>query len=258
MSDFFQLQERMQAYLLSNQVDIEQYITETETVSIQTRLGIYHNAYHARLIEALASNFPYLNVYLGDEAFHQMSLAYIKSHPSTFRSIRWYGDELATYLKTYFDSEQHYLCELAEFEWNMTLAFDASDDSSFQIEQMAVIPAQAWGEMELVAHPSLRRMNFIWDVVAIWEAMAKGQRVKNVIQHADLVPWVLWRHEYLNRFYSLPPDEVWAMDAMLGKASFGDICEGLCQWHVEDTVGMRAASLLKGWIKAGLLSGILF
>lgn len=258
MSDFFRLQDDLQQYLLSRKADIAQHIVETETVSVQARLGIYYNAYHARLIEALDSNFPYLGKYLGEEAFHKMSLAYIESHPSTFRSIRWYGDELSTWLKTYFDSEHHYLSELAEFEWNMTVAFDASDAPSFRLEQMTAIPAQSWGEMQLKAHPSLRRMDFLWNIVSIWEALANGQLPEDVISQPQPIPWVLWRNDYMNRFYALSPDEAWALDAVLGNISFGEICEGLCQWHDEGAVGLRAASLLKGWIQSGLLSDILF
>lgn len=60
----------------------------------------------------------------------------------------------------------------------------------------------------------------------------------------------------MNRFYSLEQDEAWAIDSMLKELTFGELCEGLCQWHHEDTVGMKAATLLKNWIQAGLISEI--
>jgi hypothetical protein len=43
---------------------------------------------------------------------------------------------------------------------------------------------------------------------------------------------------------------------MLCERSFGDICEGLCQWVSEEEAGQRAASLLKTWIQLGLLAEV--
>jgi len=258
MNNFTPLQRDFQNYLYSGHAAIEQAIIDTESVSAQMRLQIYRHAYQARLEEALASNFPYLKVYLGDEGFHQMSLDYIAAHPSTYRSIRWYGDELADYLTRYYDQECHFLVELAQFEWNMTIAFDAIDSPSFELAQMTAISAESWGDMVLKAHPSVSRMNFLWNVVTLWEALANDQEPQEVTQNPVAVPWVLWRHAYLNRFYLLPDDEAWAMDGMLNGHTFGALCEGLCRWHGEEAVGLRAASLLKSWIQSGLITDISF
>ncbi|HAT8643106.1 TPA: DUF2063 domain-containing protein [Legionella pneumophila] len=258
MNEWTQLQQDFQNYLHSGHVTIEQAIVNTELVPASMRLQVYRNAYRARLEEALASNFPYLKVCLGDEAFHQLSLDYIASHPSTYRSIRWYGDTLADFLIQYYDEDFHFLAELAQFEWHMTIAFDAADLPVFELTQMAAISAEAWGDMVLKTHPSLQRMNFFWDVVTLWEALANDQEPQEMIKSTQMSSWVLWRQAYLNRFYLLPDDEAWAMDAMLEGRTFGALCEGLCQWHDEAEVGMRAASLLKSWIQSGLITDILF
>lgn len=258
MNEWTQLQQDFQNYLCSGYPEIEEAIVDTKSVSAQTRLQIYRNAYQSRLEEALASNFPYLKIYLGDEAFHQMSMEYMASHPSIYRSIRWYGDELADFLVHYYDEEFHFLVELAQFEWNMTIAFDAQDASVFELAQMSVISAESWGDMVLKAHPSLSLMNFLWNVITLWEALANDQELQEMSKSSVASPWVLWRHAYLNRFYLLPDDEAWAMDTMLEGRTFGELCEGLCQWHDEEAVGLRAASLLKSWIQSGLITDISF
>jgi hypothetical protein len=256
VNDFSSLEHDFQSYLLSGQMDIAQSVIETETVSAQTRLNIYRNAYQTRLVKALASNFSCLKAYLGEETFEQMSLSYIESHPSNYRSIRWYGDELSSFLNNYYDSEFYCLAELAHFEWNMTLAFDAADAPVVQLAQMAAIPSESWGSMQLTGHPSLKRMNFLWNVVSIWEAITNNQTPIDSLKNPNEISWMLWRKDYMNRFYSLDQDEAWAIDSMLNKLTFGELCEGLCQWHNEDTVGMKAATLLKNWIQAGLISEI--
>lgn len=253
MNDFMKLQQNFQHYLQTGQADIQDSIVNTDFLSAKNRLQVYRDAYQIRLEEALTQNFPALQAYLGQEAFHQLALDYIAAHPSRYRSIRWFGDGLADYLK---NDENTLLAELAEFEWSLTLVFDAADAPQFELSQMALIPPESWGTMILKAHPSLRRMNFSWNVVAIWEALSHHQTTQAPIKSPSIVPWVMWRQAYSNRFYALAQDEAWAIDAMQNQETFGAICEGLCQWHAEDAVGMRAATLLKGWIHSGLINDL--
>lgn len=252
MNTLSSLQEAFQNYLLSSQMNIAQSVIETNAISCQTRLNIYRNAYQVRLKEALSSNFPCLNVYLGEEVFHQLSIDYIKLHSSPYRSIRWYGDKLAIFLKNYYDME--YVSELADFEWNIGLLFDAADAPPFSLEQMTSIPSDAWGAMQFKANPSLRRLNLSWNVAQIWQALVEEQEPLDACKNSEALPWVLWRTNYMNQFYVLEEDEAWAMDSMLKGQSFGEICEGLCRWHDEEAVGMRAAMILKTWIESGIIT----
>jgi hypothetical protein len=36
------------------------------------------------------------------------------------------------------------------------------------------------------------------------------------------------------------------------------MCTGLAQWHAEQDIGLRAATLLKKWVEAGLLSHAIY
>ena len=111
---------------------------------------------------SLKANFPILEACLGHEAFEGLAFEYIDKFPSTYRSIRWYGDDFSAFLKENGDG---FLAELAEFEWKMTLAFDAADEESLKIEQMAAIPPEAWANLRFQAHASLQLMNFNSNVV---------------------------------------------------------------------------------------------
>ncbi|MBA2650985.1 MAG: putative DNA-binding domain-containing protein [Tatlockia sp.] len=250
MSNLRSVQNQFQNYLLNNQAEIQQSIVQTDKVSVSQRLAIYRDAYRSRLTEALGNNFPILSSYLGFDAFSSLSGKYIDKHPSPYRSIRWFGDEFALFLK---EKGESYLAELAEFEWFMTLAFDATDDEQVQIEQMAAISPEAWGTLRFRPHASLKLMKFNWNVVDIWEAISKEQQPPEP-QETATQTWALWRRDYLIRFYSLVDDEAWALSALIKGATFGEICEGLCNWLAEEEVGLRAASLLKGWIEAGLIA----
>lgn len=257
MNQLANLQINFQDHLVRGQNSIEESIVATAAIPVQSRLDIYRDAYQARLLEALASNFPCLKLYLGDEEFACIGTAYLDAFPSTYRSIRWFGDNLPCFLREYGSPPPIYLSELADFEWKMTLTFDAEDAHVFKLEEMLLIPAEAWADMRLLPHPSVHCMPFYWNVVAIWEAIMNEVDLPFLEESAIATPWVMWRQEHMTRFYSLSTDEAWAIDALFKDLTFGDICEGLCQWHSPNDVGLQAASYMKGWIDMGLISKVI-
>lgn len=256
MTELRHLQEQFQNFLLSGQSAIHESIMSTPSVSVDRRLAIYKDAYTLRLIESLTVNFPALYAYLGTEEFNQLAKAYIAAHPSSYRSIRWFGDALAGFVEKYY-SHNPYLAELTDFEWKMTLAFDASDASIVQLEDMAAVPAQAWADLQFVLHPSVQRIHCFWNAIPLWQALVHDQKLPDLQNTAEDTIWILWRSsEYLIHFYSTPPEEAWALDALSQGASFATLCEGLCEWISMEEVAMRAATYLKGWIQKGILSQI--
>ena len=258
MTNLSYLQNALQQNLLTEKLDIEAHVVSTKTVSAKKRLEIYQNAYSSRLTEALSNNYPNLHTYLGDDLFYKVSHEYIKTYPSTYRSIRWYGDKLSIFLETNYDDMCPILSELADFEWSMSVVFDAKDLAIFSLHKMASIPPQKWGNMIFTPHPSLLRKNMVWNAVEIWESLSKNEPPDEIVKSEKTKPWVLWRRELLNRFYALSHDEAWAIDAMLKGENFGLICEGLCQWHDEQNIGEIAATFLKGWIESGMIANVEF
>lgn len=258
MSNLLDLQNKFQHYLLSGEIDFKKQIVETEKVPSEIRLAIYGNAYHSRLVDALATNYPALYIYLGTDMFAKLAADYIESNPSCFRSIRWFGDQLANFIDRQEEYKQFpYLVELAEFEWNMTLVFDAEDNIVLKLDDVARIPPDEWCEMKFRVHPSVKRLNLFWNVIPICEALLEDQTPDEPIKNLSMIPWLLWRKNYVNHYKSLADDEAWAIDAVFNNASFGEICEGLCEWVSEEEAGLRAASLLKAWIEAELLVEII-
>lgn len=258
MTELLNLQKQFQCYLLTGQQGIEESIVATANVSIETRLGIYKDGYKLRLIESLTTNYEGLHQYLGTEEFNTLCSAYIDAHPSVFRSIRWYGDQLPQFLKHFYEKKHAYLVELAEFEWNMTLAFDAADDPIVSLDEMARVPPDAWAGLQFKPHSSLHRVNYFWNTIPLWQTLIKDEDIPELNKDETPTPWIIWRSpDYQIRFYSMSEQEAWAMDALLEGLSFGEICAGLCQWLEEEQVGMQAASYLKGWIQAGIISYLL-
>lgn len=254
MTQLALLQSKFQHYLLHNKPEIQESVINTEKISAQKRLSIYFDAYRYRLLDSLSNNYPILLSYLGFDNFSHFAEAYINQFPSFYRSIRWYGDTFSAFLQ---EKEEAFLAELADFEWKMTLSFDAAEDKVLALEEMAAIQEQAWATACFKPHPSLQLMRCCWNSVEIWEAMTKEQQLAAPLKKAAPVLWVLWRREYINRFYSLADDEAWALEHLVQGLSFGSLCEGLSKWHAEQEIAMQAASFLKGWIQSGLIADIL-
>lgn len=258
MSELSELQHQFQAYLLSSDRSFQTRINSTEKVSANTRLQIYKNAYQLRLIDALSANYPVLQTYLGEEQFNTLAMDYLDQYPSVHRSIRWFGHLLTDFLavqKPY--RECLFLAELAAFEWAMTLVFEAADDPLLSIETVAAKAPEDWPRMQFIPHASLRRLDFNWNVVPVWQAIKEGEVPPAPIAYDASEPWILWRTNYMNQFCSLPADEAYAINLVIKGATLSEIGEGLCAWVMEEEAGLHAASLLKGWIQSGLLSNII-
>lgn len=257
MNRLLELQNIFQSHLLNPQLEFKSFIHGTQKISAETRLSIYENAYRARLVDALAASYPILNKYLGDQQFYEMAELYLKTYPSTYRTIRWFGDQLDYFL---YHTEPYinmpHLAELAQFEWTLTLVFDALDCPVLDLSDVLAITPESWPNMRFYAHSSLCRLNLKWNVVQIWQALHDNQDPPELLQYQESTRWILWRKELTHQFCSIPEDEAWAIDAILQGVSFSEICDGLCLWVNEENAGLHAASLLKGWIHAGVLSKI--
>lgn len=255
MSELAQVQQQFQQFILSGNTDIMPSVLSTATVSAERRLAIYRDAYQLRLIECLTTSFPALHSYLGTEEFHKMCRRFIDAHPSYYRSIRWYGDLLSIFLKSYYDKAYSFLAELVDFEWKMTLVFDAQDSRVVTLDEMAAVPPEAWVTLSFVAHPSVQRANYLWNAVPLWKALTEDQELPNLSEETTSTAWVAWRStDYIILYYSLSKEEAWMLDGMLNGLSFAALCEGLCEWVEVDKVAMIAASYLKSWISKGILA----
>jgi len=250
------IQERLQAFLLRDERDIEQHVIGTARVPVATRLGIYGEAYRVRLTEALASNYPALQKLLGEMDFAALASAYIDTHVSRWPSIRHYGAELAHFLTTaatYRDVPL--LAELAAWEWAMTEVFDAADDDTLDVAALTTVPPENWASLRFDFHSAIRRLDLLWNAPQTWKALTSGGERPQPELAAHRQPWLLWRHQLQILFRSLADDEAAAFDQLLAGATFGDACVVLCEHLTADEAPIRAATSLRSWTESGLIVG---
>jgi hypothetical protein len=209
------------------------------------------------LTEVLATDYEVLHKYLGDELFTALAGDYLAAHPSIFRNVRWFGGGLAQFLKTAPRYAQHtVLSELAQFEWTLGLAFDSADADPLRFEDVASVPAQAWAEMRFLPHAGLHVIELGTNAVAIWQEIDTRDSF-DVEVSPQPVSWVVWRKKHSPFFRSLENDEAWALNAMLARNTFGEICAGLCRWIDPEETPARVAGMLRGWVEEGWIGELL-
>jgi hypothetical protein len=249
-----ELQVDMQRHLLGEESTATAAIVDAPPLPAADRLAIYRNAYQVRLIDALHETYPVLHGLLGDEAWVELGHAYVAAHPSVFRSIRWYGRELAEYLKASAPySEAPILPEVALLEWTLSEVFDAPDAASLPRSALSAIEPSAWASLTLKFHPSLRRLTFSWNTAAVWKAMSQEETPPRPEMAPDPVPWLLWRQDLQNYFRSMSAVESTALASALSRRNFAQLCEDLGALLPQEEIPAAAASLLGAWADSGMI-----
>jgi len=252
-----ELQRDLQSHLLAADDTIIEAIVDAPPLPTLERLGIYRNAYRVRLIEALDDTYPVLHAVLGDEVFAALGEEFVAAHPSVHRSIRWYGSEVAEFLRQQPPyAEQPIFAELALLEWTLAEVFDAADAEPKPRAALSAIDPSAWSELHFEFHPSLRRLDLKWNTTAVWQAMSHEETPPDPECAEYPVSWLLWRQDLQNYFRSMPADEAAALESALRGENFGEICAALAEWLPEEEIPLRAAGLLGLWADSGIIVAI--
>jgi hypothetical protein len=252
-----ELQQDMQRHLLGEDSRVTGAIVDAPPLAAKDRLAIYRNAYQIRLIDALLDTYPVLHGLLGDEMFMRLGEAFVAANPSVFRSIRWYGRELAEFMTHHAPyDEQPILAEIAQLDWTLAEVFDASDAEPLERAALSQVVPAAWGNLVFTFHPSLRRLEFKWNTAAVWKAMSANEAPPRPIASEAPVPWLLWRQNLQNYFRSMTGIESAALETALRGRSFAMICEDLSALLPVDEVPAAAATLLGNWADSGIIVAI--
>ncbi|MBV8910709.1 MAG: putative DNA-binding domain-containing protein [Gammaproteobacteria bacterium] len=250
------VQGDFQDYMLHGRRAVQEHVVGSDRVPVATRLAIYGDAYRSRLAEALESNYPALARLLGETDFQRLASEYVRTHESPFFSIRYYGDALTQFLATHEEYvAAPVLAELARWEWAMTNAFDAPDTAPISDQTLACVPPQQWAKLRFVWHPSVQRLTLAWNVPQLWQALRDETERPPAELAAAPVHWLLWRRELTTCFRSLPQTEAGVLDAARSGWPFAELCELLCEEVGESEAPAASASLLRGWVNAGLIVG---
>ncbi len=243
------LQQSFQSHLLEGDGAIAAEIAADERAATSLRLGIYTQAYAARLIEVLAETYPAVQAALGTHHFARLIGDFVKLHPSRFRSARAYGEALPEWLAARLTGPRaRGLADLARFEWAVAGAFDAADDCALRPERLTAVDPEQWAALQFTFSPTLRRVSVSSNCVAWWRFACAEEPRPRRWRLTCSQQWLVWRQGLAVFYRRLSRAESSLLDAALAGRTFGELCEQL-------SAAAPAAALLRGWFDAGLIVG---
>lgn len=219
------------------------------------RLDVYARMYCARLVEALAEDFPRLAALLGPEPFGDVAHAYFAAHPSTHPSLRWLGRHFAAFLG---GSEHDVLppCgpDLARLEWARLAVFDAPEVDPLDLDALRRVSPDAWTMLRLRLVPAVEIFAVDWPVHRIWDAIESGAALEQF--GAGETHLRVWRQG--DRVFQSAMDEVEraALASIAAGEAFGELCERVAKVTTAETAAATAGSLVLRWIEDGILAAL--
>lgn len=247
-----ELQKQMQARVLGAPSEVAAELAKDQSIETSVRLGIYEDAYLSRLEDALSVTYPALQRALGIEAFSSLARRFAIERPSSYRSIRYYGQDFSEFLAVEVSGTRgRGLSELARWEWMVATVFDAADSPGVVPIDLAAVTPPQWPRLTFHCSPTLRRLRLATNAVKWWRADVATSPRQWRLQRT--VEWALWRRDLKVYFRSLPADEAHALDQAIAGATFGSICESLSELHRGAAGARRAATMLFNWWRDGLV-----
>lgn len=256
MNKLPELQQLFQSAVLDSHLTPGLFIKESADTA--GHFDLYVNAYRGRLADALIDNYPILHRVLGDEMFHAMAMAYIDAHPSRFRSIRWFGDQLASFIETHPDFLPHpSLVNLASMDWALRGAFDAAEAPLLLVSDLAALAPEEWPQQCFTLHPSVHLLDLQWRIEPLWQTLNQDENAEVAAPDELAHSLLVWRRGLECQWRSLEVPETTALRTVAAGKSFAEVCDTLAALGDENLTGSDpatfAASLLRQWLSDGLL-----
>jgi hypothetical protein len=140
-------------------------------------LAVYHHAYTARLIEALADDYPTVQFALGNHNFERLARRVVQAQPSTHPNLNRYGIALLNTLESgkIRIANRSFLIDLARLEWALVEAVHAPPPAALSPSALQAIPPEHWENVRFTPSPSLRLLHSRWPVNDYLQAFREGK-----------------------------------------------------------------------------------
>jgi hypothetical protein len=231
--------------------DLERSIVGDERLSATARLDLYADMYFFRLRDLVRDELPKLAAVLGDGAFHDLMVDYLRACPPEHPSVAQVGARLPSFLLE-AEPERPWLATLAALERARTEVFDAADAETVSLEALRARPKETFAALRLELVPALRLLPVRAAVHEVWRQIEAGQPW----QAPPLVDGTLlvWRRGYREVFHRPVADlELAALILAQGGARFGAVCDLYAEQLPVEQAGLAAFQLLGRWATDGVL-----
>ena len=253
--------------------ELEAVIGRSRNLTAAERLGIYANAYYARLLECLAAYFPMLQKTLGGEIFEGFAFEYLQKYPSKSYTLDRLGENFARFLAETRPAPEEgeapgemgwpdFLIDLAELEWNVNRVFDGPGVEGKPLltpGSLQSFPAERFAEARLVPVPCLRLLTFRFPVNAYYTAIRNAEEGEEVpVPDPEREHLALTRRDFVVRRYPLTPAQHALLEQILAGAPVGEALAAAAEESglEDDALAAELRSWFRLWVAEGFFQSI--
>lgn len=233
--------------------ELGQVLTRSQALAAADRLGVYANAYYARLLECLREEFPTLVHALGQELFDEFAVDYLQAHPPKSYTLQQLGLNFPRFLAETCPADEDpawttFLIDLAILERLYGEVFDGPGSEAqklMSIERLAAIPNDVWATVRLIPAVDLHLVELRSPVHEYISAVRRNEN-PDIPSTAETL-LAVHRRDFVVRRHRLTQPQFVLLDAILAGETVGEAI-GKAADHVSDD-GLDFASDLRNWFR---------
>jgi hypothetical protein len=239
--------------------ELDRIVAPSKSLDSARRLGIYANAYFARLLECLREEFPALRRAVGENAFAAFVAGYLQQRPSQSYTLAELGRSFPKFLEETRPADNEprpnwtdFVIELARVERVYADVFDGPGIEQLRVlqpEDLITISPERWTSARLVPAPCLRLLELTHPVHEYITAVRK-QQLAPVPEPA--ATWlVISRRDYVVRRTAVSQDEYSALASLVAGKPVGDAILSVMNDENEGTLAGDLQNWFHHWAAAG-------
>jgi hypothetical protein len=232
----------------------DRYVIPSKTLTPAERVGIYRGMYAARLGEALAADYPYVQQYLGEDRFQELAEQYIEKYPSRSYTLNRLGDDFPKFLHETNLRRRAMLHDLARVELAMTEAFDAEETPVFGPEDVAKVPPNKWETARLLTIPALRLLPVNYPIGKLISAFRDEKPVPPIPRKQG---WIaIFRRDYALMHLDLTKPAYGLLQSLKEGMPLGASVEKACLDRRAPVKQKQLFRWFQEWVSQGLFRGV--
>ena len=208
--------------------ELERVVTPSKALSAADRLGVYCNAYHARLLECLREEFTALVHALGADLFDEFAFGYLQAYPSRSYTLYHLGVNFPRYLAETCPVDEDpgwaaLLIDLATLERVYNEVFDGPGVEGRQLlgaDRLLAIPTELWPDARLVLADGFRLIELRSPVHEYISAIRRTEDPAPPAPAETLL--AVHRRDYVVRRHLLTPPQYVLLGAIIAGETVGE------------------------------------
>ncbi len=148
------------------------WIAETPPIGKEERLDIYAEAYFARVLESMKTDFSITARVLGEHSFQKLVSDYLKEFPSRSTNIGEVGRSFSKFISKYTDLKDYpFLEPLAKMEWTLIESFHAENSGTLNPSKLSKLSNENWENIIFKLAPSTKLVRSQWPLDQFWRLL---------------------------------------------------------------------------------------